>query len=323
MYCRACQTMIPDSARFCPECGTPTGGPVVAAPKKRRGAFTVALCVLLLVLVLAFEVAGALIASLCGLDLELLTTFCGALGALLAVRMLGKGDLLVPRRTDLARAWREGWWVVAVSGVLALIDIASMILDGEGLAEPGWALRIAYLVELCLSIGASEEAIFRGVMLQGMLDVFGSRPRGKVVAVVLSSVLFGAAHVSWAELSYGDPLEVMQAVLKMLQTGTYGVFLAALALRTHSLVGPMLLHALDDLVLMIPSVGLAGTDLSTDYVTSGSDAVPTVILYCVIIVAYLPLVWRGIRMMGEYLREGEGLRPADPPTPGWRSSGTR
>ena len=33
--------------------------------------------------------------------------------------------------------------------------------------------------------------------------------------------------------------------------------------------------------------------------SSGADALPTVILYSVIIVLYLPIVWRGVRMLAE------------------------
>ena len=331
MHCNTCGADIPPSASFCPECGSPVvpsqpavsesvapqpavtepapSQPVappppmsVPAPRTKkglRGVVTLILSILLMGLTLVFQVIGLIISELGGLDLDACVTGFGALGGVVSLLILGGRCLLVPDAASFARAWREGWWVVAVSIGLALFDIVATLVEGDTLVTEGWALRTLGLLGFCLAIGVYEESVFRGLMLGGGLDAFGKRKAGIVVICVLTSIVFGMAHVTWGDLDYANPLDVLQAVLKTIQTGTYGFFLASLVIRTNNILGAVTLHALDDFFLMLPSVGLGGLELEAEYVSSGADALPTVILYSVIIVLYLPIVWRGVRMLAE------------------------
>ncbi len=314
MYCKTCGLPVPDTARFCGNCGTkveshayrkPLSAPPVpsASPSPRRtsrnGAMTFGLSLFLIVLVVVFEIIGYAIAGLTGLDADLMITLFGALGAVLSIIILGGISLLRPNASKLLRAWKEGWWCIAVSVGLSGYDIVMTLASGETLVTEGWLLRTLGVLLLCLAVGASEEAVFRGLVLNGALDAFGKKKIGIVLVSVIVSIGFGAAHVVWGDLDYSDPLSILQAVLKTIQTGTYGFFLAALTIRTGDLVGPMLLHAFDDFFLMLPSVGLYGETVTTEYVHSGEDAIPTIMLYVIIILLYLPLVWRGVKLLIE------------------------
>ena len=335
MYCSTCGTLIPDKASFCPECGSPVssggsrdsseaeafasqeaetipvpdaspapdvvpvpGAPSKGEPKPRHGAVTLGLCILLVGLAFIFQVIGAIIAYFAALDLDFMVTVFGAIGACLGVCIMGGERMLLPDRASLLYAWKEGWWVVAVSLILALLEAVSTIVEGETLFTSGWLLRSLGVLALCLGVGVSEEAAFRGLLFEGMLDATGKHKRGIVAAAVVSSLLFGMAHVV-GSFDFRNALDVAQGVLKTVQTGTYGFFLAALVLKTRKLWGAVLLHALDDFLLMLPSVGLQGLEIDLQYVSAGEDAIPTIILYSVIIICYLPLVWRGIRMLRE------------------------
>jgi len=104
------------------------------------------------------------------------------------------------------------------------------------------------------------------------------------------------AHVEWWDLDYSSLSQVLQAIFKILQTGTYGFFLASLTTRTKSIVGPAFIHGLDDFILLFPSVGLMGDPLETEYVSTGDDGFFNVGLYIIVILLYMPLVIQGIRL---------------------------
>lgn len=271
-----------------------------AAPRKpRRGWVTLALAAVLSVAILAWQLGGAIISMLTTLDMDLCVTLTGALGAATGVLILGGKSLFRFDRAAFVVAWKKGWWVVAVSVLLMLWEITNTVVSGEPIAEDGWPLRFIAILLLCVGVGYYEESLFRGLVLGGLLDAFGGKKAGIVASVVLSSVVFGVMHIVGSELDPKEPLSLMQAFLKTLQTGTYGFFLAALVTKTGDLHGAIVLHALDDFFLMVPTSVLYSQPVETEYVTTGESALPTIMLYVVIILLYLPIVWQGVRLLGQ------------------------
>ncbi len=94
----------------------------------------------------------------------------------------------------------------------------------------GWSLSQLALISVVA--GVAEEALFRGA-IQGSL----ARGVGPKLALVIASVLFGAAHlITWT-------YAVMATVM--------GAYLGALWLWTGNLITPMVAHALYDFVALI------------------------------------------------------------------------
>ncbi len=87
--------------------------------------------------------------------------------------------------------------------------------------EAGWFLAVSF------SAGVCEEVLFRGFLLW-YLDSFGT-----VVAVLLSAVLFGAAHL-------------YQGWRGALKVAVVGVFLAVAFVLADTLWVPILLHVVGD-----------------------------------------------------------------------------
>lgn len=158
-------------------------------------------------------------------------------------------------------------------------------------------MRTISLIILCSCIGLCEEGLFRGLILHGLLGVMGRNRRGIVCAVVITSAVFGAAHIDWVTIDYGDMLSVAQAVMKVLQTGIFGYFLAAVILQTGDIVGAALVHAFGDFVLMVCWVGLMAQPTTTEYVSTGEDALETLMVYVVVCALYAPLVVKAHRML--------------------------
>lgn len=331
MYCRECGAEVGQAAKYCERCGSPValstdsldhavpeGLPVpppgiVADPilaerprataktTTRRGrtpALTLALVFLFIAVAVVLEVFGYLIGMGLGTDAaELCGTLGLGVGAALGMLALGGKRLLVANASTLGTALKKGWWLLAVSGGLCALDFVGIVQEGQFALADGWPLRLLWTFAFCLAIGFAEEGMFRGLLLGGFMDASGKSRRGLFVAVVLSSLVFGSAHVDWGTLVWTDSLQVAQALLKIVQTGMLGYFFCALVVHTRSVAGPALLHALSNFLLMMVAIGLLGQDMEPSYVYTGEDALPTVFLYLTIIVLYIPIVVIGTGML--------------------------
>ena len=313
MYCVRCGQSLRENDVYCQSCGLdlrplindakPSEVPVpplapLPKEKGRKGWVTLVASVLLLGFVFLSQIIGAVMAQLFSWEFELPVTLFGAIAAVACVLILGGKKLFQPSLQSFVFALKKGWWVVAVSLALMVFEIFEYVSSGEQLFSDGWPLRLLSVLLLCLCVGLSEEGVFRGMLQGGALDAFGKTKRGVIITITVISVLFGAAHVSWFDLDYTKPFDIIQGILKTMQTGTYGFFLSCVVLKTDNLWGPIVLHALDDYLLMVPSICFRGDPATTNYVASGDAALVNIILYAVLILLYLPLVWQGVRILG-------------------------
>lgn len=106
--------------------------------------------------------------------------------------------LLVPERV---RSWRElGWVLGRAAPVFVAAAVLVMVLTlvlGYVRFDPKWTPLFflwapANLFFTCLS----EEVFFRGFVLRELAQVGRNRKRAAAVALVVSSVLFGAVHLA-------------------------------------------------------------------------------------------------------------------------------
>ena len=137
-------------------------------------------------------------------------------------------------------AWTIG--IVLGTGVLLLVQHraatgteAGRAAVGRQLAPlrwllPGPGVELAQFRALAVTAGVCEEILFRGYLMT-CLTPFG----GTGAAVLASSALFGLAH------SY-------QGTNGAIRAGVLGAIMALMYLGTGSLLAPILVHALIDLV---------------------------------------------------------------------------
>jgi sodium transport system permease protein len=171
------------------------------------------------------------------------------LPALLVIRWLGlplkdRLQLRRPAGADLVLAMIAGGLAPCLGDLVfqaqdSLIPISADMLEALEqslpLDLPLWALigLIAVLPALC------EEVLFRGAILGLLRDTLGPVARCIVVAV-----LFGALHLM---------------LMRILPTATLGLLLTAAAMRTRSLWVPVLMHLLNNgLVITAATLGWGG-----------------------------------------------------------------
>ena len=223
---------------------------------------------------------------------SILFEYAGVVAAVAAFVLLGGLAWLMPSIRDVLFTFRFGWWCMALSVLFMGYDIYSYTLEGLSIA-PGAFMRVIELAVLCLGIGILEECLFRGIVFNGLLALIGDTHRGVVWSVMITSVIFGLAHVSVSD-DFASPLMAVQAVLKITQTGMYSILLCVIVLRTRKLGGVSLFHGLDDFLIMLPGIVLYNESVDTEYVTTGDDAIPTIIFYLIVIALYLPFTIKAL-----------------------------
>jgi len=163
----------------------------------------------------------------------------------------------LPRREAFALRRPKSWPRALGLAVLALLTIyfASFVYeqalsllgnwnpsDEQGLVPDGWdssraGAFVAFFLVVRLVAPAIEELTYRGLGV-GLLEPYGS-----TLAIVLTGVLFGAAH----GLLVGFPILAF-----------FGIVVAWLRVRTDSVYPGMLLHATFNGIALIAAVSGAG-----------------------------------------------------------------
>lgn len=224
-----------------------------------------------------------------------------ALGAVTPIAGL-EGDILV--RLVIVLVMAGMFWMMGMSGEIrpTLVGIRTSltlglyplltslfvgtVISGWGLSSyvselltPSGIITAVELLVMCLLIGAFEEMLTRGMLLSGLQSRLGKSSGGLYVSAYVSAVVFGALHVipSVVLVVTGElPLTasiILQMALKTVQTGMLGVLLAAITIRTHSIWGATLVHALDDYFLMLPGY-LGGGMAAIGFVRGGIPMSP-------------------------------------------------
>lgn len=141
--------------------------------------------------------------------------------------------------------WKIGWWedsgfVGTTQNALTLtvpviFMFFALVLYGTVDMEAG---RVNFLLVAVLLTGLSEEAIFRGLFMRAFL------PHGKWRAVLLTSVLFGAAHFVQ---SLGGLMTLQDNLMQIAEAIIYGILYGAVRLRVNNILPLIILHAYGDL----------------------------------------------------------------------------
>lgn len=113
-----------------------------------------------------------------------------------------------------------------------------------------------------LFTGISEEGVARGIILKAML------PRGVWTALLFTSVLFSAGHLSNL---FFENFTFMDLAIKLLSTFSFALLYGALFLRTLNIWPLIILHTLHDISFLIS--GSAGP-----YAVYAYTALPQVVL---------------------------------------------
>ncbi|MBR6402691.1 MAG: CPBP family intramembrane metalloprotease [Eubacterium sp.] len=136
-----------------------------------------------------------------------------------------------------------------MTAVTAYYFITNMYKAVKEFGKPqmeGFAIAL-FLINLFISAGIREELLTRGLLFTFFRKAFGKSKASYIVAMSLSSVLFGLLHLSNLDNAV-NPIPIYAQIIYAIGIG---FFLAALYARTKNLWGNIILHFLFDLSLMV------------------------------------------------------------------------
>lgn len=242
--------------------------------------------------------------------------------ALLFVLALGGKRIAHPSLQGMGEAWRAAAWLFVADGLFVVAEIVEVAMGIEPLElAADWPARMGILALLCFGVGLMEESTMRGLCLNGLLARMGRTRGGVYGAVIVSSLMFGLLHFD-VFIDFGDPLQVAQNCMKVLQTGMCGFLFAAIMVKTRNIWAVASIHAANDFMLLAIANGLTDADVAADYVQTGNDGMAVLLLYCILCALYLPFLYVGKRLIDQaspwrgdfyHYHEASPAQPATPP----------
>ena len=185
---------------------------------------------------------------------------------------------------------------LVMSLIMGSVLLLSNINDKVPLKD-NQVLGFIIIFLMFISVGLFEELAFRAVINDAIIYKFREKKYVFVLSAVVSSVVFGAAHIV-GEFDATSAVAWGQAVAKTLETGVFGLALLILYWKTRNIWACGVVHGLFDFFagytegLFVP-VKTSGSS----YINTGEDGVRILITYFAIaaINAVLTfLVWKKV-----------------------------
>ncbi|MCR3760670.1 CPBP family intramembrane metalloprotease [Clostridium felsineum] len=175
-------------------------------------------------------------------DAILMSDSLGIIFAIIVMFLLGSINILREKKHGILKG-------LFIGGFLTFICAASLLatlttVQGKKLLPLS---SIIVFTLAMIAVGMAEEFIFRGIILNLLIDRFGKSTKGIWIAVIISSIIFGCAHIS--NIFAGVHLKA--AFIQAMGTIAVGALIAAIYLRTRNIWVVVFLHAFMDFSSLI------------------------------------------------------------------------
>jgi membrane protease YdiL (CAAX protease family) len=147
-------------------------------------------------------------------------------------------------------------------------------LNKNSISFPGIE-NIAYFTLVMLLVGIFEEVMYRGIILNSMLNKWGFTKAGIIKSVLLSSLIFGLGHLVNL-LGHSTPIRTMTQVI---YTFLNGILFASIYLRCKNIWAVAILHAVYDWLALVPGIFVPVAAPAAQVDTSISSMLVTGALY--------------------------------------------
>jgi len=162
------------------------------------------------------------------------------------------------RREGIIKASLFGLgFCVVLYGAWMFNDLFSGTLSGLGVGEFGftwyeWKVLPYILMTFAVFavVGTTEELFNRGFFQTRFTDMYGSK-----AGIIISAVMFAAGHIPVSLFVHGYGF--WNLMTYMVFTGTFGIIMSYLFIKTRNIIAPILLHGLWDWIVFSMSAGWA------------------------------------------------------------------
>ena len=190
-----------------------------------------------------------------------------------------------------------GFWILSFA--IGLASLAASAAGGaEKLDHPLRNLVIVFL--MFLFVGLFEEMAFRAVVNDAIIYAFRDRKYVFVLSAVASSAAFGAAHVIGFDTT--SALAWAQAAGKTISAGIFGLVLLFLYWKTRNIWACGMVHGMYDFFAAFGRAFYKSPgEGAHSYVVPDAEAVPVIIVYCVLTLIMLFILWRVWKKIGKQI----------------------
>ena len=186
-----------------------------------------------------------------GYLLQMASELAGTVYIVIVLAVLGYLGVFKEKGDGFLRGFYTAGFMIGYCGYVFVAQLYVKSMGGEGeLQSFGWILVFALTMFL---VGLNEELVMRGAVLHLFLDKFQKTKAGVLLSIILSSAIFGAAHL----FNIVSGVSVMSAVSQAAQATLLGILFAAIYLRCGNLWIAVIAHAVMDFAALVPS-GLFG-----------------------------------------------------------------
>jgi membrane protease YdiL (CAAX protease family) len=152
------------------------------------------------------------------------------------------------RKKNFGKGLLLGWpFILAALLAFSSTFFASFSASGKSMVIPS-PMRIIFFAIVIFLVGLQEETLFRGVILNIMLAKWKDAPKGIMLAVVLSSAVFGLSHLITLVM---EPEMVVSTIAQVIASSMAGFLFCCVYLRTGNIWSNVFLHMLVDFSAMI------------------------------------------------------------------------
>ena len=151
-----------------------------------------------------------------------------------------KNHEVKPKWYDLEKQF-ETWPLIGFFLLLLILPFRALLINGELVIHQSF-IPIK-LIEIVLFVGLTEEIVFRGWLLNGMLNKFNQWS-----AILINSALFTIVHFPiWIYFSY-NPIEILSNCVGVF---FIGIILCLIFIKSKNIIIPIVFHMIWNLLLSL------------------------------------------------------------------------
>lgn len=155
--------------------------------------------------------------------------------------------------TTFSNRWKD-WSIAWPFIILILINILPLI-DGSLIIDTSKPIMVSLFTLMNFFIGLSEELLVRGVILSVLLIKWGNTKKGIYICVIVSSIIFGSAHI----VNFITNPSILLATLSQLVYATLiGIFFATCVLRSKTIWPMIIIHGAFDFAGQLQLIAIGG-----------------------------------------------------------------
>ena len=155
--------------------------------------------------------------------------------------------------------WKKGTGIYALKKsaykiILTICIVLCIPIGSKMTLNSDTFFKIMWIMFFCASVGFFEEGLFRMVILNAIERIFSRLDIDAGKAVWISAIVFGLVHVvEYIPEIPSNPFSIiLQMLYKIATSGSYGLLLGFIFVKTRNIWSCMLIHALTDFIALLP-----------------------------------------------------------------------